>query len=85
MVGRASGIAATSAWSSVAHMTTIKVYTNSTGVDTYDDARYDVNSANAVLTVTDHKAHQTVTYSPSGWLRIEGSETEMPADEREDF
>ena len=66
-------------------MTTIKVYTSSTGVDTYDDAGYNVNNANAVLTVTDHKAHQIVTYSPSGWLRIEGSAGEMPEDEREDF
>src|SRR5262249_34265281 len=53
---RASPTAASSVWSSVASMTTIKVYTNSTGVDTYDDAAYNVNNANAVLTVTDHKA-----------------------------
>ena len=54
-------------------MTTIKVYTNGIGVDSYDDAAYDVNDANAVLTVTDHKAHQTITYSPTGWLRDRGA------------
>jgi len=85
VAARASGAAAACAWSSVANMTTIKVYTNSTGVDTYDDAAYNVNNTNAVLTVTDHKAHQIVTYSPAGWLRIEGSAGEMPEDEREDF
>jgi hypothetical protein len=85
MAAPASATAAACGWSSVANMTTIKVYTNSTGVDTYDDAAYNVNNANAVLTVTDHKAHQIVTYSPAGWLRIEGSAGEMPEDEREDF
>jgi hypothetical protein len=66
-------------------MTTIKVHTKGTGVDTYDDARYMINEANAVLTVIDHHAHQTITYGPSGWLRIEGPEAEMPTDEHQDF
>ena len=66
-------------------MTTIKVYTKGTGVDSYEDAAYDINNSNAVLIVTDHKAHQTVTYSPSGWLRIEGPAGEMPTVERDDF
>jgi hypothetical protein len=66
-------------------MTAIKVHTTGTGVDTYDDAEYMINDVNAVLTVTDHGAHQTITYSPSGWLRIEGPEAEMPTDEHEDF
>jgi hypothetical protein len=66
-------------------MTTIKVHTNGIGVDTYDDAAYDINKDNGVLIVTDHTAHHTITYSPSGWLRIEGPEGEMPTMEREDF
>jgi hypothetical protein len=66
-------------------MTTIKVHTSGTGVDTYDDAGYAINDVNAVLTVFDHRAHHTVTYGPTGWLRIEGPEAEMPVVEREDF
>jgi hypothetical protein len=66
-------------------MTTIKVQTNNIGVDSYEDAAYHINDANGVLTVTDHKRHHTVTYSPLGWLRIEGPAVEMPTDEREDF
>jgi hypothetical protein len=70
---------------SVADMTAIKVHTKGTGVDSYDDAEYIINQGNGVLMVTDHKAHQTITYGPSGWLRIEGPEAEMPTDEHEDF
>ena len=70
---------------SVADMTTIKVHTNGIGVDSYNDAAYDINDANGVLTVTDHEAHQTITYSPSGWLRIQGPAGEMPTVEHEDF
>jgi hypothetical protein len=66
-------------------MTTIKVHTNGIGVDSYDDAAYDISDANAVLTVIDHAAHQTITYSPSGWLRIEGPEADMPTFEHDDF
>lgn len=66
-------------------MTAIKVHTKGTGVDAYDDAEYTINDVNAVLTVTDHGTHQTITYGPSGWLRIEGPEAEMPTDEKEDF
>ena len=66
-------------------MTAIKVRTSDTGVDSYDDAEYAINQANAILTVIDHKAHQTVTYGPAGWLRIEGPEAEMPTGEHEDF
>jgi hypothetical protein len=66
-------------------MTTLKVYTNGIGVDSYDDAAYDVNDANGVLTVADHTAHKTITYGPSGWLRIEGPEGEMPTIEHDDF
>jgi hypothetical protein len=66
-------------------MTTIKVYTKGSGVDSYEDAGYDINNSNAVLIVTDHKTHQTITYSPSGWQRIEGPAGEMPTLEREDF
>jgi hypothetical protein len=66
-------------------MTTIKVHTKGTGVDSYDDAAYAINDVNAVLTVIDHRAHQTITYGPSGWLRIEGPEAEMPTAEHEDF
>ena len=66
-------------------MTTIKVHTSGTGVDSYNDAGYEINDVNAVLTVTDHEAHQTITYSPSGWLWIEGPEAEMPTAERDDF
>ena len=66
-------------------MTTIKVHTNGIGVDSYDDAAYDINDANAILTVTDHKAHQTITYGPAGWLRIEGPAGEMPTFEHDDF
>jgi hypothetical protein len=66
-------------------MTAIKVRTTDTGVDSYDDAEYVINQANAILTVIDHKAHQTVTYGPSGWLRIEGPEAEMPTGEHADF
>jgi hypothetical protein len=66
-------------------MTTLKVFTNGSGVDTYDDAAYVISDDNAVLTVTDHKEHRTHTYSPSGWLRIEGPVGEMPMVERDDF
>jgi hypothetical protein len=66
-------------------MTTIKVYTNAIGVDTYEDAAYDINDRNGVLTVTDHSAHQIITYGPSGWLRIEGPAGEMPTVEHDDF
>ena len=70
---------------SVADMTTIKVHTNGIGVDSYEDAAYNIDDANAVLTVTDHKAHQTITYSPAGRLRIEGPAGEMPTFEHDDF
>ena len=66
-------------------MTTIKVHTNGLGVDSYDDAAYHIDDVNAVLTVTDHTAHQVITYSPTGWLRIEGPAGEMPTVERDDF
>jgi hypothetical protein len=66
-------------------MTTIKVHTNGIRVDSYDDAAYQINDANAVLTITDHKAHHTITYGPSGWLRLEGPEAEMPTFEHDDF
>ena len=54
-------------------MTTIKVHTNGISVDAYNDAAYDINDANGVLTVTDNEAHQTITYSPSGWLTNPGA------------
>jgi hypothetical protein len=66
-------------------MTTIKVHTNGIGVDTYADAAYEINDVNAILTVIDRSAHRTVTYGPSGWLRIEGPAAEMPTMEHDDF
>jgi hypothetical protein len=66
-------------------MTAIKVHTTGTGVDSYADADYEINGANAVLTVTDHRAHRTISYGPSGWSRIERPEVEMPTGEHEDF
>ena len=63
-----------------------RVHTNQ-GVEQYLDATIEIG-ANAVLTVNDHAAKQTTSFSPSAWLRIEyasAAVVEMTADEHEDF